>query len=298
MTLQKQRLFHRLMAPAGEADAGGSDVVEPEQAEGEAEASDEQEGDKEGEAAAEDEPDEVVITIGDKAPPEEEQAAPDWVREVRKTNRELARENKELKAKLHAPAEAEALKLGAKPSLQDDDVEYDEDKYSAKLEKWHETKRQIEANAAKAQEAQEAQAKAWQTKLEGYGKGKADLRVPDFDDAESIAQEKLTVTQQGIVLQAAENSAMFVYAVGKSKEHIEKLAAITDPVKFAWEAGKLEASMKQQTRPKSPPPPVRLAQGSAKISGTTDSTLENLRAAAAKSGDYSKVLAYKNQKRA
>lgn len=104
--------------------------------------------------------------------------------------------------------------------------------------------------------------------------------------------------QQGIVLQAAENSAVFVYAIGKSAEHAKKLAEITDPVKFAWEAGKLEGSMKQQTRTKSPPPPVRLAQGSAKISGTNDSTLEALRAEALKSGDHTKVLAYRNQKRA
>lgn len=293
MNLRKQGLLKRLMAPAGEADTGGTDVVEAhEDAPEDGEAIEGQEG------AAEDEPDEVVITIGDKEPEHEEEQAVPWVRELRKTARELAKENRELKAKLHAPAEDKTVQLGKKPSMQDDGIDYDEEKYEAALTQWHETKRQIDTKAAKAREDQEAQTKAWQTKLDGYGKGKADLRVPDFDDAEGVAQEKLSVTQQGIVLQAAENSAMFVYAIGKSKEHAEKLAAITDPVKFAWEAGKLEGSMKQATRPKSPPPPARLAQGSAKISGANDSTLENLRAAAAKSGDYSKVLAYKNQKRA
>jgi hypothetical protein len=293
MPLWKQRLFERLMAPAGEANSGGSD--DPPENLGEVDPPTDKKEDK-----STDKPDEeTVITIGDQEPTEEEDhAAPDWVREVRKTNRELARENKELKAKLQAPAEDKALQLGKKPSMQDDDIDYDEDKYSAKLEQWHETKRQIDAKASKAREEQEAQTKAWQLKLEGYGKGKADLRVTDFEDAEGVAQEKLTVTQQGIVLQAAENSAMFVYAIGKSKEHAEKLAAITDPVKFAWEAGKLEGSMKQQTRTKSPPPPARLAQGDAKISGANDSTLDNLRSEAAKTGDYSKVLAYKNKKRA
>lgn len=301
MNLRKQYLLRRLMAPMGDADTGGTDVIDPPEDAGGAASEAEDNG---GEAGAEEgvdgeDADEVVITIGDKAPPEdEEQHAPAWVREVRKTNRELARENKELKARLSTPTADTALQLGAEPSMQDEDIDYDEDKYKAKYRNWLETKRQIDAKTAKAQEDQAAQAQAWQAKLDGYAKGKADLRVPDFDDAEGVVQEKLSVTQQGIVLQAAENSAMFVCAVGKSQEHLVKLAAITDPVKFAWEAGKLEGSMKQQTRPKSPPPPARLAQGSAKISGTNDSTLEGLRAAAAKSGDYSKVLAYRNQKRA
>lgn len=294
------------MAPAGEADTGGVAETTGE--------SDEQNadgvggiGDPDTDAGTADvvgdtgdAVDEVIITIGDKAPepePEDDHQAVPWVRELRKTARELAKENRELKAKLAAPAEYKALQLGKKPSLQDDGIDYDEEKYSAALEQWHETKRQIEASEAKAREAQEAQSKAWQAKIEGYGKAKVDLKVPDFDDAEEVARGKLSVTQQGIVLQAAENSAMWVYATGKSKEHLERLASITDPVKFAWEAGKLEGSMKQQTRPK-PPPPARLAQGSAKISGANDSTLENLRAAAVKSGDFSKVLAYKNQKRA
>lgn len=299
MNLRKQYLLRRLMAPVGEADTGGTDVIDQPDAAIE-DAGEAEDGNGEGDAgAAGEDADEVVITIGDTAPPEdEEQHAPAWVREVRKTNRELARENKELKARLSSPAEEKSLQLSAEPSMQDEDIDYDEDKYKAKYRAWLETKRQIDAKNAKAQEDQAAQAQAWQSKLEGYGKGKVDLRVPDFDDAEGVAQEKLSVMQQGIVLQASKNSAMFVYAIGKNKEHAEKLASIKDPVEFAWEAGKLEGSMKQQTRAKSPPPPARLAQGSAKISGTNDSTLEALRREALKSGDHTKVLAYRNQKRA
>ena len=47
--------------------------------------------------------DEVVVSIGEEAPPaEEEVRAPEWVRELRKTNREKERRIRELEARLTA----------------------------------------------------------------------------------------------------------------------------------------------------------------------------------------------------
>ena len=47
-----------------------------------------------------------------------------------------------------------------------------------------------------------------------------------------------------------------------------------------------------------PPPPERSAPaGNAPISGTTDSTLERLRADAERTGDFTKVIRYKQQQR-
>jgi hypothetical protein len=60
------------------------------------------------------------------------------------------------------------------------------------------------------------QQKAWQAKLDGYGKAKAELRVKDFEDAEAVAQELFNVTQQGVMLQGADNPALVVYALGKN----------------------------------------------------------------------------------
>ena len=49
------------------------------------------------------EEEEVVVSIGEEAPPPEEHTqAPEWVRELRKTNRELQRQNRELQGKLQA----------------------------------------------------------------------------------------------------------------------------------------------------------------------------------------------------
>ena len=48
------------------------------------------------------ESDEVVVSIGEEAPPPEEPAhAPEWVRELRKSDREKSRRIRELEAKLH-----------------------------------------------------------------------------------------------------------------------------------------------------------------------------------------------------
>jgi FtsZ-binding cell division protein ZapB len=241
-----------------------------------------------------DDHDEVIITIGNEKPKEEEQHAPEWVREVRKANRELQRENRELKAKLTAPAE-KAATLSAKPKL--DDFDYDSDKYEAALGDWFDAKRKADDHEKKQRDEQDAQQRAWQERLDNYGKSKGALKVSDYDDAEGVVQESLSTTQQGIVLQGAENPALVIYALGKNQKTAKDLAAITDPVKFAFAVAKLESQLKV-TPKKSPPPPEKTVTGTARISGTTDSTLDRLRAEAEKTGDMSKVIAYKQQKRA
>ncbi len=177
---------------------------------------------------------EVVVSIGEDAPPPEEQApAPEWVRELRKTNRELQRQNRELQSKLQVlPTENKPVAIGAKPKLEDHD--YDADKYEEALTSWFERKRQVdEANAKQEAEVMNQQ-KAWQAKLDGYGKAKAELRVRDYEDAEAIAQEVFSITQQGVILQGAENPALVVYALGKNPKKAKELAEVTDPVKFAF----------------------------------------------------------------
>ena len=243
------------------------------------------------------ESDEVVVSIGEEAPPTEEPAhAPEWVRELRKTNRELQRQNRELQSKLQTTAiETKPITLGAKPKLEDHD--YDADKFEEALATWFERKRLAdEANARQEAEVMNQQ-KAWQAKLDGYGKAKAELRVKDFDDAEAVAQELFNVTQQGVMLQGADNPALVVYALGKNPKKAQELAAIKDPVKFAFAVAKLEKDLKVTNR-KAAPPPERIVTGTGRVSGAVDSTLERLREEAARTGNMTKVLQYKAQKRA
>jgi hypothetical protein len=243
------------------------------------------------------ESDEVVVSIGEEAPPPEEQTqAPEWVRELRKTNRELQRQNRELQGKLQTSAQTEIkpVVLGKKPSLEDHD--YDAEKFEEALTSWFERKRQADEVNAKQEAEVMTQQKAWQAKLEGYGKAKAELRVKDFDDAEATAQELFNVTQQGVMLQGADNPALVVYALGKNPKKAQELAAITDPVKFAFAVAKLEKDLKVTNR-KAAPPPERIVSGTGRVSGAVDSTLERLREDAARTGNMTKVIQYKAQKR-
>jgi hypothetical protein len=242
--------------------------------------------------------DEVIVSIGEEAPPPEEQThAPEWVRELRKTSREDKRRIRELEAKLQSTAQTETkpVVLGKKPSLEEYD--YDADKFEQALATWFERKRQADEAAAKQEAEVMNQQKAWQAKLDSYGKAKAELRVKDFEDAEAVAQELFNITQQGVVLQGADNPALVIYALGKNPKKAKELSDIKDPVKFAFAVAKLEKELKVTNR-KAAPPPERIVSGTGRVSGAVDSTLERLREEAARTGNMTKVIQYKAQKRA
>jgi hypothetical protein len=243
------------------------------------------------------ETDEVIVSIGEEAPPQEEQTqAPEWVRELRKTNRELQRQNRELQTKLQTTSHTETkpVALGVKPTLESYD--YDAEKFEEALTSWFERKRQADEATAKQEAESMNQQKAWQAKLDGYGKAKAELRVKDFDEAESVAQELFDITQQGVMLQGADNAALVIYALGKNPKKAKELADIKDPVKFAFAVAKLEKELKVTSR-KQTPPPERIITGTGRSSGAVDSTLERLREEAARTGNMTKVIQYKQQKR-
>ena len=239
---------------------------------------------------------EVIVSIGEDAPPPDEQAhAPGWVKELRKANREKEKRIRELEAKLTQTTEKKPVALGAKPKLEDFD--YDADKFESALTDWFERKRQADTEANKLQQAEQAQKQAWQEKLEGYGKAKAELKVRDFEDAEAVAQELFNITQQGVVLQGADNPALVIYALGKNPKKATELAKIEDPVKFAFAVAKLEKELKVTNR-KAAPAPERMISSTGRVSGAVDSTLERLREEAARTGNMTKVIQYKAQKRA
>ena len=255
------------------------------------------EADQDPDAEAQEESgDEVIVSIGEETPPQEqEQRAPEWVRELRKSHRELQRQNRELQAKLETTqTETKPVLLGAKPTLEAHD--YDAEKYEAALADWFDRKRQADEQAQQAKKDEEVKQQEWQTKLDAYGKAKVGLRVKDFDDAEMAIQEVFNVTQQGVVLQGAENPALVVYALGKNPKRAKELADIKDPVKFAFAVAKLETQLKVTNR-KAAPPPEKTVKGTGSLSGAVDSNLERLREEAAKTGNMSKVIAYKRQLR-
>jgi len=239
------------------------------------------------------------VTIGEEAPPTEEEEperAPEWVRDLRKQYREEKRRNKELQEKLAEVSGApKAAELGQKPTLEAAD--YDTERYEKELAAWYERKRKHdEVEAARQAEAETAE-REWKQKLEGYQSAKAGLKVRDYDDAEEVVQDAFTVTQQGMILQGAENPALLVYALGKNPKRAKELASIKDPVKFAFAVARLETQLKVTKRKASSKPEPTIS-GTGRPSGSVDSTLERrLRSEAEKTGDYSKVYAYKQRQK-
>lgn len=253
----------------------------------------------ESQAEPEEEPEqeEVVVSIGDEEPPvEEEVRAPEWVRDLRKANREKERRIRELEAKLQTSTQPEAkpVTLGAKPKL--DDFDYDADRFEQALDDWHDRKRQHDIEMDKVRQAEQQQQQAWQERLDSYSRAKAELKVRDYDDAEAVAQETFNVTQQGVMIQGADNPALVIYALGKNPKKAAELAKITDPVKFAFAVAKLEKELKITNR-KAATAPERVISGNARSSGSVDSNLDRLRAEAERTGDMTKVIAYKRQLR-
>ena len=250
------------------------------------------------EAAA---PDEVTVSIGDESPPaeDEERAAPEWVRDLRKQHRELqrkVREYEQAQAKAATVAAPVGQVLPPKPKLEDHD--YDTDRYETALETWYKQRDSLERAKRDAERKAEEERTAWQAKLDAYGKAKGELKVRDYDEAEHQVMEVLSQTQQAVVLQGSENPALVVYALGKNPKRAKELAAVTDPVKFAFAVARLEAQLKVQPRSKPPAPEKGVPAGTAPVSGASDQTLERLRAEAERTGDYTKVVRFRQQLKA
>lgn len=243
---------------------------------------------------AEEVSDEIEITIeGESLTPsevEDETKAPEWVKDLRKQHRELVKENKELKAKIEeSKPKDDELKLSPKPTLAE--CEYDADLFEERLEKWYVEKQTYEDKQKQIEQAKLNEQKLWEDKVNNYTKEKSELKVSDFDSAEDVVKTILSNTQQAIIVDVVKNPAVIVYALGKNEKLLNELASLK-PAQFAHALGKLETKLK--ITDKKSPPVMRIPNGNANANGV-DSTLDKLRDEAEKTGDYTKVFAYKKQ---
>lgn len=301
-------------APADDGDGAGGgggdggqadeDDADPEGGEGDgADAADD--GDEgEGDGADGEEDDGVVFTLGDAKPEAEEEEdgkpAPQWLKDLRKSNREKDRRIRELEARVASAAPApSAIVVGEKPKLAEFADAEQIAQYEKDLEAWHDRKRQADAQQRDREQAEEQARTTWQNTLNAYKKAGAELKVKDFTEAEDAARDVLSVTQQGIILQGFEpkRAAALVYVLGKHPSKAKELADIKDPVKFTIAVADLERQVKATPRKAAPAPERKLSSGAVGAGGVVDNQLERLRAAAEKSGDYTQVNAYKRQQK-
>jgi hypothetical protein len=233
------------------------------------------------------------VSFGDDTPAEDDEtkAAPPWVQKLRKEQTRLARENRELKAKLEAKAAPAAIVIGEKPTLES--CGYDEVKFENELDAWKDRKRSAEAQERTAIEAREKAAKDFNARLSAYGTAKEALKAkaPDFDDAEAAVLADFDVTQQNVLVHAKQPELM-VYALGLNAKERARLAAIKNYAEFALEVGELVAKMKVKQGNRPPTPERRISGGAPGKGIDPKGELKRLEAEAERTGDRTKVAAY------
>lgn len=227
--------------------------------------------------------------------------APNWLRDLRKSNQQKERRIRELEAKLEAATPAPTqIVVGEEPTIEG--CGYDGQKFASEYKAWAQRSQQAEAQKREAEQAQRAASEEWNKKTAAYQAGKSSLRVSDFDAAEAVVTDVFSQLQQSILLSGADKPELVVYALGKNPGEARRLAAIKDPVKFAFALSKLEDKVKTTPRKPATQPEQRLpaggrVAGEAALESSPDKVLEKLRAEAEKTGDLSKVMAYKAQQK-
>lgn len=203
---------------------------------------------------AEEQPDEYSLRIGDEEIQltEEDddhvdgQPAPQWVKDLRKNNREKDKELRELRRQLEEiqakPAEQQPLQqvdvIPPKPTLESCD--YDEVAFEQAVTDWHEKKSRAEQSRQEQQRQQHESIKKFQQRLEKHQERATKLPVKDYRETEEIVRRELPVIQQEILIHAAdEGSELIAYALGKNQQLRQRVAAETDPIRAAFLLGQI-----------------------------------------------------------
>ena len=252
-----------------------------------------------GDDESQEESDTVVILEGDELEKEEAEPAPEWVKNVRKENKQLKRELKELKKSSDAETKEETP-LRAKPKLEDfystDSDDPDKD-YEADYEKWVDEKKAHEGNKAERQAELDAQADVWKARMTEYDEGKASFSPDSYKDAEMNVSDALDATRVGLIVDAFGGAAAKVVSyLGNNSDKLKELAGIKSLTQFTVAITRLEGKMTTQKRNKKPSP-EKLIKGGSPL-GSGGQTLKQLEKEAAQTGDYTKVFAYNKQNRA
>ncbi|HGE8334266.1 TPA: phage capsid protein [Serratia marcescens] len=230
-------------------------------------------GESEGEAGDGD-VDGYSLRIGDEEIPltEEDddhvdgQPAPQWVKDLRKNNREKDKELRELRRQLEhiqsKPAEVQQPQsdvIPPKPTLES--CEYDEAAFEQAMTDWHEKKGRAEQVKQQQQRQQQELQQRLTERLTKHQERAAKLPVKDYREMEDIVRQEIPVIQQEILIHAAdEGSELVAYALGKNQQLRQRVAAETDPIRAAFLLGQISQQVKLAPKPKKaikPEPEVR-----------------------------------------
>lgn len=190
------------------------------------------------------------------------QPAPQWVKDLRKNNREKDKEVRELRRQLEQiqskPAEQQQPQqsdvVPPKPTLESCD--YDEQAFDAALTDWHEKKGRAEQSQQQQQRQQQEHQQRYNERIAKHNERAAKLPVKDYAETEAIVRSELPSLQQSVLIHAAdEGSELIAYALGKNPQLRQRVAAETDPIRAAFLLGQiskqvsLAPKVKKATKP-------------------------------------------------
>lgn len=219
----------------------------------------------------EEQSDEYSLRIGDEEIPLSEedddhvdgQPAPQWVKDLRKNNREKDKELRELKRQLEEiqskPAEVQQPQsdvIPPKPTLESCD--YDEEAFDAALTDWHEKKGRAEQGKQQQQRQQQEAQDRYNQRIAKHQERAAKLPVKDYAETEAIVRTELPSVHQSILIHAAdEGSELIAYALGKNPQLRQRVAAETDPIRAAFLLGQIskQVSLAPKARKSTAPEP-------------------------------------------
>jgi hypothetical protein len=202
------------------------------------------------EAATESDELELVID-GEAVPPtadEDEielpEDAPTWAQQLRQRQKELARENKQLKQQ--AATGAATVEQTYEPQEMEEPTlescNWDETEFRQKTKEWALHQAKTEERKAKQLAEQESFAAELQKKQQSYAVRKAEVlkQAPDYTAAEAAVTAALSPATQNMILDLAKDPAAVVLAAGRNKAILSELASLqTNPIKLAAKIGEL-----------------------------------------------------------
>ena len=224
---------------------------------------------------AEEQPEEYSLRVGDEEIPltEEDddhvdgQPAPQWVKDLRKNNREKDKELRELRRQLEQvqsrPAEQQPQQqtdvIPPKPTLES--CEYDEAAFEQAMTDWHEKKSRAEQQMQQKERQQQEYQQRFQQRVEAHKQRAAKLPVKDYQEMEEIVRAEVPDLHKEILIHCAdEGSELIAYGLGKSQQLRQRVAAETDPIRAAFLLGQISKQVSLAPKPKKaikPEPEVR-----------------------------------------
>ena len=232
---------------------------------------------------------ETIVTLGDADPAVEQEGDSSVIRQLRKELREARARERERDA---PPAEQRTLR--PEPTMEDHD--FDEDAYKADLRAWDREKAEAETETAQAGERQAAIQRDWEADVAKFEQEKAELKVPDIEEAQDAIASSFNLAQQAVIVKAAARPALLMYALSKSPAKLAELSKITDVIKLAAAVAKLEGTVKVTKRRKGPAID-RPQSGSGSIE-SKDKKLERLEKEAERTGERTELVRYKSSLKA